>query len=111
MNASFYILAADQSAQGPFTLEQLRHMWRTGQVKRDTLYCQQGFADWLPLDALEELRGPAVPPAPAWRSESKVPKAPTMDESVAAGILRAVSVLGAISLIIGLIFFFLRAVL
>lgn len=112
MSNSFYVLGPANETLGPYSLEQMRHMWRIGQVTRQTLFCQEGFADWLPLDSLEELRGPAAPSVPAWGAQPKInKKPPTMEESVAAGILRAVSVLGAISLIVGLLFFFLRAVM
>jgi hypothetical protein len=59
---SYYILQNDET-KGPFTIGQLRTMWNSGAITAETLYCQEGFADWLPLRAIiREIEPPATPP-------------------------------------------------
>ena len=62
---SYYVLNSDKT-EGPYTLQQLREMWEAGLVTPQTLYCQDGFEAWIPLESLsKELQQPAVtPPAP-----------------------------------------------
>ena len=47
-----YFLAQNHEKTGPFTLEQLREMWRVGAVYPQTLYWEEGLADWQPLDRI-----------------------------------------------------------
>jgi hypothetical protein len=58
----YYILQNDET-KGPFTIGQLRGMWNSGTITVETLHCQEGFAEWLPLRTiLHELEPPATPP-------------------------------------------------
>jgi GYF domain 2 len=59
----FYNINQNGENFGPYTIGQLRSMWRAGQVTGDTLYCEEGFAEWLRLGALAEvLDTPEQPP-------------------------------------------------
>lgn len=45
---------------GPYSFEQVRAMWRAGQLMPDQQYCQQGMKTWCPLsDIVAELDAPA----------------------------------------------------
>lgn len=61
-----YFIHLDDEAKGPFTIGQLRSMWRSGAITGDTLYCAEGYEEWLHLrvlaDELEEVQQP--PPIP-----------------------------------------------
>lgn len=45
---NYYILLGDET-KGPYTIGQLRSLWYSGLITAQTLYCQEGFAEWLPL--------------------------------------------------------------
>ena len=45
---SFYILQKEET-KGPFTIGQLRSLWSSGAITGDTLYCEEGYEQWLPL--------------------------------------------------------------
>lgn len=47
---------------GPYTIGQLRSMWLAGQVTGDTLYCEEGYTEWLRLGVLADaLDAPGQP--------------------------------------------------
>jgi len=50
---------------GPFTLETLREMKRSGEVNNQTIYCQPGATEWLPLYTLNPLLDPSLPVSPS----------------------------------------------
>jgi hypothetical protein len=59
---SYYILQNDET-KGPYTVGQLRSMWSSGQITGDTLYCEEGYDNWLHLRGLaDELERPTQPP-------------------------------------------------
>ena len=63
---AYYIIGDAGETKGPYSLGQLRHMWRDGRVSSHTLYCEEGYSEWLPLSALSELEDQppsAAPPA------------------------------------------------
>ncbi len=69
---SYYILQNDET-KGPYTMGQLRSLWSSGAITGDTLYCEKGYDQWLPLrDIINQLesplpvahRTPSVQPAP-----------------------------------------------
>ena len=51
--ASMYFLAQNNQKTGPFTLDQLREMWRVGAVYPQTLYWEDGMAEWQQLSRLD----------------------------------------------------------
>lgn len=53
-----YYLAVGSEQKGPFTFSQLQTMWRSGSITADTLYCQQGFDEWVGISSLAELLDP-----------------------------------------------------
>lgn len=60
--ASAFYLWRDEKQAGPYTINQLKAMWRSGSVTGDMLFCGDGMNDWLPLATLQhELE--AAPPA------------------------------------------------
>ena len=50
-DSPFFLLKGDAQT-GPFTFSQLRSMWRHGVITADTLYRQEGDAEWLSTPAL-----------------------------------------------------------
>ena len=50
-----YYLTVGSDQKGPYTLSQLQTMWRAGSITADTLYCQQGFDEWVSISSLAEL--------------------------------------------------------
>lgn len=73
---SYYILQNDET-KGPYTIGQLRGMWSSGAITTDTLYCREGWSEWLPLLAMaRELEAlppsaPHTPTVPRHESGSK----------------------------------------
>ena len=64
-----YHLWQNETQTGPFTLNQLRSMWSGGQVTVNTLYWQEGMAEWASLSDIEAELDPlpvpqAITPAP-----------------------------------------------
>lgn len=57
-------------AKGPYTFGQLRSMWNTGTVTGDTLYCEEGFEEWLHLRILEDELDPPPQPQQSVRQAS-----------------------------------------
>jgi len=59
-----YFIIQDDQTKGPYTMGQLRSMWNAGAITVDTLYCEEGFEDWLHLRVLaEEIEGSMHLPA------------------------------------------------
>jgi hypothetical protein len=56
----FYLLLNEQQT-GPYTLEQLRSMWASGAVTLNTLFWQEGMAEWKPLRNIVALLQPRTP--------------------------------------------------
>jgi len=68
---SFYILQSDET-KGPYTIGQLRSMWSAGAITGSTLYCEDGYDEWLPLSGIaDQLESP--PPAAQHRSAPASP--------------------------------------
>lgn len=66
-----YYLLVNEEQTGPYNLERLRLLYRTGQITRQTLFWQEGLAEWLTLSALEDLLFPAVKNSFAMKSAPK----------------------------------------
>lgn len=59
--------------KGPFTFEQLRSMWSSGQLTADTQYWQEGMSDWEPIEGLGlDLAIQTVPEQPVYYREEAV---------------------------------------
>ncbi len=59
---SYFILLNDET-KGPYTLAQLKAMWNSGAITMETLHCQEGYSQWLPLSViLGELEPATMPP-------------------------------------------------
>jgi hypothetical protein len=63
----FYIDIGGET-KGPYTQGQLQAMWKAGTITGNTLYCREGFKEWVPLRTMvRELEPPPpvqAPPAP-----------------------------------------------
>ena len=71
-----YYLLQDNEQRGPFTLNQLRTLWRSGKITGETLYSQPGFEEWMPLSDLAEwLAVPSPVRAPASSANAPRPSA------------------------------------
>jgi len=44
-----YYLWLNEAQAGPYALEQVQSMWNAGQITAETLYWQEGNAEWQPL--------------------------------------------------------------
>jgi hypothetical protein len=68
---SYYVLNGEKT-EGPYSLQQLRELWASGIVTGQTLYCQEGFDQWIPLETLaQDLR--QLPPVPKPPISSALP--------------------------------------
>jgi len=47
-----YYIAAGEDTKGPYALSQLENMWKSGSITANTLYCQEGFEGWVPVERL-----------------------------------------------------------
>jgi hypothetical protein len=84
-----YVLVGDEQ-KGPYDMEQLKWMWKTGQITAETSYWREGLTQWIPLgvmvsDAIaaesrieaQKKAAPAVQP----KTEDKDPE-PTTFENI-----------------------------
>ena len=55
MKNDLFYLWQDGQRKGPFTLEQLRSMWKSGFVTVKTLYWKEGMGQWVPLENIHTL--------------------------------------------------------
>jgi len=65
-----YFLLLNGVQSGPYSLEQLKSLWKDGQATAATLYWQEGMPDWQPLGSLPNLDagpGPARVICGFWR--------------------------------------------
>ena len=53
----YFVMVGDEQ-RGPFTLEQLQGMWRSGSVTMDSKYWIEGLDEWMPLSSILELFQP-----------------------------------------------------
>jgi ribosomal protein S27E len=65
-----YYIAQNNEKRGPYTINQLRSLWNAGSLTAETLYCQKGFPEWIPLariisDLEPSQPSPALPPSPS----------------------------------------------
>lgn len=62
MDGPYYLLR-DERQEGPFTLEQLRALWRTNALHLGTRYWTEGMPEWSVLaDIVGQLEPPSAPP-------------------------------------------------
>jgi hypothetical protein len=61
---SYYILQNDET-KGPYTIGQLRAMWSSGAITGETLYCERGYDEWLPLSGIADQLESPLPPQTA----------------------------------------------
>jgi len=47
-----YFILQDDQTKGPYTLNQLRTMWNSGSITGETLYTQEDYSEWVPLDRI-----------------------------------------------------------
>src|SRR5207244_9513220 len=52
MNEEEYFLLLEGETTGPFTLEQLQHLWFNKGIPLDTLYARPGLKECRPIDTL-----------------------------------------------------------
>jgi hypothetical protein len=59
----YYVLINDQE-EGPYSVNELRQMWKKGKINGDTLHAVSGMAEWSPLnDMRDQLQAPSKPSA------------------------------------------------
>lgn len=66
LDQPFYVVI-DGEQKGPFSLEELRALQASGSVDKQTLYWQEGMADWVPLGqsvAFQNSEKPRIPVPP-----------------------------------------------
>jgi hypothetical protein len=73
MKTHRFYLWLNGKAEGPFTLDQLRGMWKIGRVNALTQVCIEGDQEWTPLEWMEEQLNPKpVYQAPALTREQRM---------------------------------------
>ena len=101
---SYYIIQNNET-KGPFTIGQLRTMWSSGAVTTETLYCRDGWSEWLPLLAMaRELESSAVPTVQSVPVQSSVCATVRKRSSFVGGGC-ALQGLGLISLVLAAVTF------
>jgi hypothetical protein len=50
--ADYYYISDGAEPRGPFAMDQLRSMWRAGQITATSLYCPHGSEEWRSIDSL-----------------------------------------------------------
>jgi hypothetical protein len=79
-----YYIIQNGEANGPYTIGQLRAMWNSGAITGTTLYCREGWSEWIPLSGMiEELEPPASVPPPKLSSPLFPFKAPKSKRNIA----------------------------
>ena len=71
-----YYINQNGENYGPYTIGQLRSMWSAGQVTGDTLYCEEGYSEWLHLSILAkelDTREQSPPPHPMVKAGIRKP--------------------------------------
>jgi hypothetical protein len=87
------------------SMDEVRQLWRSGVLDRDSLYWEQGMADWQPVEALTAGAGSrALQTAPANKPLAPVTPSLALPPGVAStsGLAIASAVLGATGLMIGI---------
>jgi hypothetical protein len=82
---SYFIHQSGQT-EGPFTLTELRDLWDAGRINRNTLFCEEGYDEWLQMKQLVEVLGENQTSlsmgAPPLLSSSAAPKPSRRSRSV-----------------------------
>ena len=106
-----YLILVNQEQKGPYTIEQLRSMWASGQFTLHTLYWQDGMAGWETIEGLE-LDSPIQPLASSSRN-IPTPGMPTCHQCGGSMTKTVVSsgncsglVLALIAFCVGILIFF-----
>jgi hypothetical protein len=91
-----YYINQNGENYGPYTIGQLRSMWRAGQLTGDTLYCEVGYSEWLRLSVLaEELDAREQSPRPLPAVRGGIRK-PLVVAGVASGVLVVICTLAGV---------------
>ena len=59
MNTDNYWIVENGNKQGPFTINQLKTMWGSGQITGDSLYWQEGFDEPIQVSFMLDILEPA----------------------------------------------------
>lgn len=82
-NMLSYYVALDGQSQGPFTIGQLREMWKSGRVNLATqFWSDDGFPDWRALSEIADVLEPPRVVAPVAQAERERDPEVTAGESV-----------------------------
>lgn len=58
-----YYLWFNETQSGPYTIQQVRSLWASGQITSETLYWMEGKTEWEPLGSiLSEIESQPIPP-------------------------------------------------
>ena len=69
-----YFLHLNDQQTGPYSIEQIRFMLRTGKASKNTLYWQDGLTEWLPLSTISDELSPQPSPL-AFAAQHRTPPA------------------------------------
>ncbi len=58
-----YYLYDNQQQTGPYSIEKLKSLWRSGSISGEAFYCEEGYSEWCPLRTLMEVE-PSRKPSP-----------------------------------------------
>ena len=94
-----YYVIQNGETNGPYTIGQLRAMWNSGTLTGETLYCREGWTEWLPLSAMiEELEPPVYVPPQNTSPPPLLSKLPKSKRSIA--VIVGLACLGVVVLFI-----------
>lgn len=106
-----YLILVNQEQKGPYTIEQLRSMWSSGQLTLHTLFWQDGMAGWEAIEGLK-LDSPIQPLASS-SQKTLTPGIPTCHQCGGSMTKTVVSsgncsglVLALIAFCVGILIFF-----
>lgn len=74
MDSVQHYVQIEGEQRGPYTIDQLRHMWRSGSLTRETPHLMDGYDEWQPLSFIADVLEPTPTSAAqsAWRKSSPV---------------------------------------
>lgn len=95
-----YYVDINCEASGPYTIGQLRAMWNSGAITSKTLYCREGWSQWLPLSAMISELEPSARVPPRMISPPMLLKTRRSKQKIGVVVVLVLAWVGAIVLII-----------
>ena len=49
-----YFILRNEESEGPYSIEELQSLWGSGEITRETFYCEEGYEEWLRLEKIAD---------------------------------------------------------